>query len=89
MNSRATRYAGDQEVLRLLALDRRRKYLDGAVTDEDLGLLERAGELYDPDSLLESYLVDSANPNMVYLMDPHGYGAYHDRRYLGAAEATW
>lgn len=82
------RYAGDPEVLRLLALDRRRKYLDGAVTDEELGLLERAAEHYDPDSQLESYHSDSADPNMVYLVDPQGYGSYWDRRYMGPEMQT-
>ena len=74
------RMAGDAQVLRLLVADQQRRYGNGELTDEDLGLLDgRPNDGYDPDSLREALEEDSSNPEMEYVVDAHGYPSYQLR----------
>jgi len=73
--------AGRRDIAPLLQADKDLKYGFGELTDEDLGLISRAGELYDPDSMRAQTEEMSATPGSVYFSDGQGFG-----RYLSPAE---
>jgi len=75
------RMAGRSDIAQLLQADKDLKYGFGELTDGDLGLIARAGNDYDPDSVRAETERMSAVPGSAYFTDGQGF-----ERYLSPAE---